>query len=682
MAEKQTDYLAMMYFENVYNRIYNTENNKTLFNTLVPDGWLYDEDNHNLLIIENKQCITQEKAAMQQLQKYITVAKQHSDINDIYCMFCSGTTQEEFTVKYYNECLQPINEQSVVRLFKQQSMNKPIISPQQIHNMLVKNFHYDKPNELYDILLIIMLSFTDERLTQYYNITNHDEFDKIDKQFVNILCQNAVDILGKQYEKYTDAIKHTEFTNVFNTCKTIYEAYNDNYNIVGSLLDQFKKYKQDYTTNKNEVWTDKDIAMLMFNEVKPFCNYLVNKFGYINVFDPCVGGGNLLKPFINEYNNRVNLYGCDILKHYTMLNKLEILINNIQGEFYNGDFMTIDGNVLPRNVITICNPPYSKSISKYESIGFLAKSSQHSLLCCYIFPLSQLRKPACKQYRDTIVSNHDVIKVLKMGSKLFYTSIGFVGTGDIAIVITMKKSNICKPLKVYDLSSYGNERKKIPHGGVIISKQGLKQLDDYNHGLLKPELRTINTDSLTWVDNDGLIMDEDSLRNHYKNVCIKLLKQRINDYITNGEHVIVNIGEELDKIDNDVNNMIFKQVKLTELFTFVSKRNGVSKDVPKYGATQTNNPVDYCDVYNYCIPNDDLNRYVWFVSTGDGAAGYCHRLRHRCVYLQSSFLTKSTMFITDENIMLISLQLHQVFNHSNTLSKQRFNNTSVYITSL
>ena len=420
MSEKITDHLALNYFESVYNRVYNTENNKTLFNSLIPDGWLYDEDNNNLLIIENKQSVQQEKEAKQQLQKYINVVcsqgKQHLNI---YCMFCSGITQEEFTIKYYDERLQPINEQVVINTFKQQDKNKICISPQQIHNMLVKNFHYEKPNELYDLLLIILLSFTDKQLVQYYTKKTYE----VDKLFITMLCQNVLDTLGKQYEKYTEAIKHTEFTNVFNTCKTIYEAYNTNYNIVGSLLNQFKKYKQDYTTNKNEVWTEKDIATLMFNEVKSLCNYLVNKFGYINVFDPCVGGGNLLKPFINEFNNKVKLYGCDILKHYTMLNKLELLINNIQGDFYNVDYMEINNKDLPRNVITICNPPYSKNISKYEAIEFLAKSSTHSLMCCYIFPINQLKKPTCKQFRDIILSNHDVIKVLKMGSKLFYTSI-------------------------------------------------------------------------------------------------------------------------------------------------------------------------------------------------------------------------------------------------------------------
>ena len=209
-----------------------------------------------------------------------------------------------------------------------------------------------------------------------------------------------------------------------------------------------------------------------------------------------------------------------------MLNKLELLINNIHGEFYNVDYMEINNANLPQNVITICNPPYSKNISKYEAIEFLAKSSTHSLMCCYIFPLSQLRKPACKQYRDTILSNHDVIKVLKMGSKLFYTSTGFIGTCDIAIIITMKKTTKPKQTLIYDLSLYGTERKKIPHGGVIISKQGLKTLDDYKHNILTPETKQLTTNSLAWVDNDEFNTDEDSLRKQYKDISIKLFKQR------------------------------------------------------------------------------------------------------------------------------------------------------------
>ena len=523
--------------------------------------------------------------------------------------------------------------------------------------MLVKNFHFDKPCELYDLLLIIVLTITDE-------------------QFVDILCNNTIDVLGK----YIDVIKHTEFTNVFNICLTIYNAYINDSNILSNLLEQFRKYKQHDITDKNEIWTEKDIVEIMFNEIKQLCNHVVNKYGYINVFDPCVGGGNLIKPFINMYKHKTNIYGCDILKHYIMLNKLELLINNIHGEFFHDDYMNIPNKDLPQNCITICNPPYSKRISNHHAIEFHAKSTQHSLLCCYIYPISQLSKPICKQYRDIILSKHDVIKVLKMGNKLFYNPTGFVGTGDISIVITICKQPVCKPLRIYDLSLYGSDRRKTPHGGVVVSKQGLKQLSDYKHGLIKSEDKQITIDDITWVDNNLLTINEDELCLLYKDIRIQLLKQQINDYITNNEHIIINLGDELDGINNLVNNMKFKQVKLTELFELVAcKKYTISKttngNIPLYSSSQIDKPVKHVNEYSYiCNDDEQLVRI-----NKNGSVGYCFRCAGTFALTSDVLLTRLLTPITDENLMLISLQLNKQYDWKNKLTNDKFNNTTIYV---
>ena len=56
------------------------------------------------------------------------------------------------------------------------------------------------------------------------------------------------------------------------------------------------------------------------------------------------------------------------------------------------------------------------------------------------------------------------------------------------------------------------------------------------------------------------------------------------------------------------------------------------------------------NAYNYDIPDtENLNDYICFVTTG-----YCHRLKHNRVYLQSSFLTKAQEPITDVNIITIT----------------------------
>ena len=72
--------------------------------------------------------------------------------------------------------------------------------------------------------------------------------------------------------------------------------------------------------------------------------------------------------------------------------------------------------------------------------------------------------------------------------------------------------------------------------------------------------------------------------------------------------------------------------------------------------TQNNKHIRYTNVYNYCVDQtENLNNYIWFITIGDRTTGYFHRLTKHVVYLQASFLTKTKQFITDENIMLISL---------------------------
>jgi len=51
-SEKNTDYLFLSKWNEVFNEIYNTGTNKELFGTLKPDGWQIS--NNILIIIENK----------------------------------------------------------------------------------------------------------------------------------------------------------------------------------------------------------------------------------------------------------------------------------------------------------------------------------------------------------------------------------------------------------------------------------------------------------------------------------------------------------------------------------------------------------------------------------------------------------------------------------------------------
>lgn len=283
--------------------------------------------------------------------------------------------------------------------------------------------------------------------------------------------------------------------------------------------------------------------------------------------------------------------------------------------------------------------------------------------------------------RTTLLNNHYIVKILNIG-EIFKN----VKTGDITIIITISKKlyrNIPKCL-YYDLTclpSCKYYKKTLRQNVYTITKDGWELIKN-----TKPTEITIDYNNYVILSDDRqTTIAENQLRRIILDTKTKSLQTEINNLFTEWKQNdkpldLTTIIKQCEDIKEEVNSMKFKQVKLNELFVFVNKCNGVGENIPKYGATQNNEPVGYLNTYNYCVPNDeDLNNYVWFVTTGDGAAGYCHKLKHRCVNLQSSFLTKTNTPITDENIMLISLQLHQVFNHSNTLSKQRFNNTFVYI---
>ena len=97
---------------------------------------------------------------------------------------------------------------------------------------------------------------------------------------------------------------------------------------------------------------------------------------------------------------------------------------------------------------------------------------------------------------------------------------------------------------------------------------------------------------------------------------------------------------------------------------------------PLIGASKTNNGI-----INY-ISTFDCNPGFTLAKTGDGAAGYMFYHNYNfsidkthVFYLQNRQEIKNI----DLNCKLISLQLHMVYNHSNAMTKDNFNDIWVYI---
>ena len=314
--EKQTEYYGRIYITkllNINDNVYYTEGNKELFNNKFPDAWILNGD--NLLIIEYKANSKDTKQGLTQLFYYCkqVVSKVENKNINIYCFLGIGTNEnmfEKYFMVYNDGKLKRISENNIKNIFCNITEN---VNVQNIHNILVKNFHFDKAEELHDILTIILTSFINDDLVNCYEYTNYSP----NMEFIDMLITNAKDVLDSEnYNKYLNIIKETNFENCFVTCKSIYSAYKQDYSIISKLFQQFKKYNK-YTLSKNEIWTDDLVVNIMFNEIKKYIDITKE----LTICDPCVGGGNLLKPFIQQCK-QLNIKCCEINKRLSMNIKL------------------------------------------------------------------------------------------------------------------------------------------------------------------------------------------------------------------------------------------------------------------------------------------------------------------------------------------------------------------------
>ena len=409
MAEKHTERITQNYLIKLLNiKEYNTTGNKQLFKKYIPDGWL--QNDNNLLIIENKPNEKQLSEGVEQLIKYCKIVKQNKDNEkyNIFCILSIGITEEEHKIYYFKyndekENLKKWKEEQIKEIF---ANTVKTYNCQSIHNMFVQNFHFDNSEELHDMITVIISSFANDDLKQFYNMKD----EMVTQEFITLLTENAKDLLGNGYNKYLKIIQETEFRNAFKTCKTIYDAYKQDPHVIANLFQQFKKYNKTCFA-KNEVWTEPEICKIMFNELDNIIKNVLHKNNNdkLTICDPCMGGGNLLKDFINSYSNLI-IKGCDVNKRLLMNNRLELIIKGFETDnIYANDYFDVDSDKLKCDVL-ICNPPYSKNLSKKDCLKFVNKSLEHCKYCCYIIPKNKFITE--KKEFEKLLKNHTIIKII------------------------------------------------------------------------------------------------------------------------------------------------------------------------------------------------------------------------------------------------------------------------------
>ena len=558
-------------------------------------------------------------------------------------------------------------------------MNKKV-SQQHIHNILVSNFHFDKAEELHDILTIIISSFINDELIKYYSLKD----DMITKEFVNLLIENSKNILGNEdnkYDKYFEVITKIEFKDCFKICKTIYDSYQNDYTIISKLFQQFKKYNS-YSLFKNEVWTEPEIARIMFHELMKNISDTKN----ISICDPCIGGGNLLIPFIENYKN-INIIGCDINSNLALNMKLELMIKGIQNKnIHDTDYFKVDTNSLNSDIV-ICNPPYTKKISKHDCLEFVNRTLTHSKYCSYIIPKNKLLTE--RKELERLIENHSIISIIELGE--IFKSVA--STGDI-IILTCSSNKTNDKTKYINISNLANEHKKVIRSNEYkFTDKGNELLNSY----YEDKINTIeyiptvdqpypeeNLDMIVNIKNNII---NDLTKTFKTNLKCKFLtkesKKDIEDIFRKRVYEIKNINSfnELVEILYNIKSDNIQKVRLMDYFELVKFKPTILKNTsegnyPLYGASMDRKPIKMISEYNI-----DSNGEDYIQLNKNGSIGHCFIRNGQFSMTQDVYLLKTIHDLDLKiNVQLITLQLiNMKFGFLNKINQTKLNNIELYL---
>ena len=129
------------------------------------------------------------------------------------------------------------------------------------------------------------------------------------------------------------------------------------------------------------------------------------------------------------------------------------------------------------------------------------------------------------------------------------------------------------------------------------------------------------------------------------------------------------------------------KLKLGDLLEIIKVKTLITEkcndgDYPLYGATKQNNPVKFINeysinTYEYDDVSVKLNGVLCINKTGDGGAGICFKRKGIFGINPSVMICKMKYYLNNNNCALLSIQLHNIFNRSNTLANNKLNDIEV-----
>ena len=467
-CEKNTDRLFLNYWDKIFNHIYNTNNNKNLFDSLIPDG--YDIINNNLFIIENKKEYKDKINAKKQLIKYYNnvILKEEYNFNEIYLIFGYGDNESNFNYEIYiinkegkiikiNKTLEDIKENMEIKKdFDEKEIHK--FNQYMWNNGIILN----KSQKTLFVASILLSLKVDENFLKDYDI-NKPGF---------IIADKMLELIQKGYNDKT-------FTNQFKFIqkslknKYLYDLINKIYidvkkygkDILNKFYSEFCKYDKNDDSKIGVVLTPHDIIELMIKELN------IKKDDII--LDFCTGTGSFLLE-ASKYSK--NLIGCECNEERYALSKCNFILNDLDYSnlYYNSCF----NQNFPKVDKSIINPPFSCNCPdenvEENTTNWKSYKEEQKFLLYQIQYLKENGLGACiiprsnfsvskniDKFKKELLKHIEILKIINCNNKVFYP----VANVECCIIIykrikSLKEYKISKNVKIINYTNDGYEIKK------------------------------------------------------------------------------------------------------------------------------------------------------------------------------------------------------------------------------
>lgn len=579
----------------------------------------------------------------------------------------------------------------------------------------LKNFHNDfieyfqTRDKLESNLLacqILLYSTLDPEMEKYIADDSHTNYFDSDKEYVN----EFIEKLFSKFEDFTKLIfpdmkKFVDDT--INMCKKVmpghllklfrqlYKLSNRIENFNALLFDEFYSFISK-TKQKNSEWTPETICKIFA--------LLSKSYEIKTLFDPCIGANRL--PHYLSKLRKINpvVTGFDIVPVLTVMSYIDLIKQDIE----NGIDISKAGlkhKIMCKDMFTheteelfdlcVCNPPYTKEVSKHDALEFVVKSMTMSKHGIFIFPSNQIRGNIALKVQKELLKVAVIDRVITLGSKVF----NGIGAGDICIMVCTNKSLSDNTETVVQNIDYYKYINRVPHSdGDVFKPETEKEFIKIIAKKINAEIIDA-TETFNWCGQTDLFKLVRSGEKIYqgKDSDIEILKyftdEEILQNFKNSKHDLSfeNIKQKILETEQqrkflkclDVSK--FEKIRLMSVFNLVKGKSIKTEEsnengkYPYVAAAKINNGIKgYTDFYNF-EASEEKPLYT-LCTAGDGASGYIFKQKCNFTKAAGIYVLKPLFKSNDINTDILTTQLTNMgFGFSNKINETTLKDIEVYI---